>query len=345
MDEPRLLDVVWIGGLGTWEGPWIDEILLEKIPHRNFVYPELPEHDSPSILLVFRAGLREPDMTVVQLLDIYSNAKIIILSDEKLRHNSKLYGKARAIVRQYYSPFLAWDLRTHAIPLGFNSAIGQKTGSEPSNENSPRLFPWAFFGQVKNIARREMLLEFANLTDEFGAAPTHFTSSFAATNAISGGEIAKLFDQTYFVPAPMGNRNPDTFRVMEALERGAIPVVVRFYGLDFFRLTFGKHPFVVGRNWRDAANRCRELLEDSKLMAAKSHEVRVWYRDFTQELQAEIHKILSDTQRSSAIPSQRYSRQVLQSFNPYVVVIFWVHFRWPEARRRLYSWVDRLRGV
>ena len=343
MANPIPLCVLWFGDKSSWEGPWIEKVLLEKIPHRTYVYPELPESDSEAVLLIFSCIQREPHQNVVLVIDRYRSVTILTLSDEKIRHDYRHYGKAK-IMRPYYSPFSAWNLRTHAIPVGFHNAFGRKTGGPPENRSANRTYPWAFFGQVKNRARQEMLQNFANLTEMFGPSPTHFTSSFAASDSTSGAVIAEIFDQTYFVPCPMGNRNPDSFRVMEALERGAIPVVVRFYGLDYFKFTFGNHPFIVGKNWRDAARKCRELLENPEEISRKHHEVQEWYEIFIKELQDEFSAMLPIGSTKVAWPTPLRIRQVFQSFNPYVVFVFWLHFRFPDIRKRLFGLLDQLRS-
>lgn len=98
--------------------------------------------------------------------------------------------------------------------------------------------------------------------------------------------------------------NPDTFRVMEALESGSIPVVTTFYGVDYFRYTYGDHPFVVAQSWDQAARECGRLLREPVELESKLNEVSEWYAHFVSELQHDVEKLVRGQDRKNLISRQ-----------------------------------------
>lgn len=86
----------------------------------------------------------------------------------------------------------------------------------------------------------------------------------------------------------------DTFRVMEALQAGAIPVTTKFLGRDFLKYTFGTYPSVVARGWPDAARRVEHILSDSLQAAAYRRKVSHWYQGYLECLVAGVRGIVSE---------------------------------------------------
>ena len=345
LKDDATLNAVWFSsGTGEWEGPWIDEELLGKVSHRNFFYPDLPSSLSDKMLIIF-VGLRpEPNNAVIELLETYQNVSLLVLSDQKMRHKTKFYGRAVRILRPHYSPFAAWNFKTYAVPLGYHHSFGRATGIIGDGSRKKK-YPWSFFGHIKNEDREQMLEAFLALPDRLGKGQLHRTTSFNGPDAILGDVVAETFDQTFFVPCPLGFMSPDSFRVMEALERRAIPVVVEFHGIDYFNFTFGDHPFIVAKNWEDAANMCRNLLENPKNLSAKLEQVEAWYQSYLMALQLDVAELLLNDSAKVSDLSQQFRRQVSAKLNPLVLAIFWRHFRWPSLRGKIFRCIDRVRRI
>jgi len=344
LQEDSRLNVVWFGGgIGEWEGPWIDKGLLGKISHKNFIYPNIPSSISERVLILF-TGLRPPpNKTVIELLDTYQHVSLLVLSDQKMRHKATSYGKAKRILRPHYSPFAAWNFKTYAVPLGYHHSFGRETGIIGDTSRTKK-YPWSFFGHIKNEEREKMLKAFSALPDRLGEGQLHRTTSFNGPDAILGDVVAETFDQTFFVPCPLGFRSPDSFRVMEALERRAIPVVVKFHGIDYFNFTFGDHPFIVGNNWEDAANMCRGFLENPKDLSAKLEQVEAWYQSYLLSLQLDVAELLINDSAKLSQLSRQFRHQAMAKFSPLILAIYWKHFRWPNLRGIIFRYIDRIRG-
>ena len=61
-----------------------------------------------------------------------------------------------------------------------------------------------------------------------------------------------VYKETTFAPCPFGFVNPDSFRIMEVLEFGCIPIVKKFNNVDYYKYVFGDHPFIVVKDWKEA---------------------------------------------------------------------------------------------
>ena len=70
----------------------------------------------------------------------------------------------------------------------------------------------------------------------------------------------------YFPPCPYGYLNPDSFRIMESLESGCIPIVQKFLFIDYYKLIFGDHPFIVLNKWKSVEKEITNLLSNPKAL-------------------------------------------------------------------------------
>lgn len=269
--------------------------------------------------LLVVSELRESRKTMVKRLGPESSsAAYLLLSDEQLSVPFRAFKKARLVFRNYFRP--GWgNHRVFSIPLGFHGDF-----ADPGEDGGRRDLSWAFAGQIKGD--REVMLE------SLRVAPQHlvaFTSSFADQNGLTGADVRSLYARAHFVPCPFGNVNPDSFRVMEALESGAIPMVLLFHGEDYFRFIYGDHPFLVGSTWEELASQMMGLLENLQKLSQTHHDVREWYRHYTATLRSDITALVS--RRPTNLAGEQWPLQRRARFNPRVRLLFWWHFTaWPR---------------
>ena len=121
-----------------------------------------------------------------------------------------------------------------------------------------------------------MAKQMERLTPHFA----HYTSGWLSNDMLTVEQVCEVYAKTQVVPCPMGNINPDSFRIMEALENGSIPVLKRFYGYDIAKYTFGDHPFIVGADWADCARIVGKLVRDPDQYRVRAQAVESWYRRF-----------------------------------------------------------------
>lgn len=281
---------------------------------------------SDSALLVFAGNERSPSGDSIAVLRRNPKAGVMILSDEMLKHSFRGHRRRRYVFRNYFQP--QWSSkRVFTLPLGYHSSfVGLSSPVSESRERRANI--WAFVGEMK-LDREEMLRAFN------GLRPNELfrSAQFDDPLGIRGKQLYELYASSLFVLCPFGNRSPETFRLMEALEAGAVPVTVSFAGLDPFRFVFGNHPFIVGRDWTHASELVRQIVDSPEALRDKQNETRKWYESFRSDLQADISAILLGRRRSRLV-SPQFRYQLKAARNPVVRLKYAFHYT-PRGRRLL----------
>lgn len=266
---------------------WLSQNLAEEEFLTRILSLEQNASREDDVELIIYSGIqREPSQELLDLVrDRSPRRRILVhLSDEKLRHRNSLYSKFDVVFRNYFDPRIAWRRNVVFLPLGWTSAFG---GDPIEPKTSPSL-SWSFCGASK-ADRKLMVNHFVNIPGGFH----HFSSGWNSSDQIPAEHVRDIYSDSLFVLCPQGNAHVDTFRVMEALQAGAIPVGIRFLGRDFLRYTFGNHPFVVGDSWSDAASRVEELLVDKQRTLLYQRSVQEWYTSFLERLDKTVDSVIS----------------------------------------------------
>lgn len=258
---------------------------------------------------------------------------LIHASDEKLRHRSSNYRFAKIVIREYFNPNLL--RKTYFIPIGYNEAIIQHLREQA--DGNERKLSWSFFGNIKGD-RVQMLEAFAAV--EPNRASTS-RSGMLKDLPLSDKEVAALLADSHFILCPFGSLSPDTWRVMEALEAGAIPVSIEMEGVDYFKYIFGDHPFIVSRSWEEAANEVVAWLENPAALRKKQDDIRAWYRSFTQKLSDDVLGLLF--QNRTIFASEQFKYQQRARWSVKVRWAFWKRFVRPKIMRSVWRATDLLR--
>ena len=262
----------WLGA-ALVEEPYLNSFLLpvfgrmEKPPNRVIVYPGIQMDSAPALLLL---RSRKGEKVV-----------LIHLSDEKLRHRRGIYKAFDLVLRNYFDPRLSFKSNVYQVPLGWTEQFNSR---EPSDKTPAYL--WSFCGAIK--ADREKML---NQLKDIGESFTHISSSWGSDDQLPPDEVRTVYEKSCFVLCPQGNAHIDSFRVMEALQAGAVPVSVKFLRRDFFRFTFGNHPFVVADDW-DHAGKILSYFEAHPDQAIQLRtQTRIWYQEYLKKLEHDIAAI------------------------------------------------------
>lgn len=220
---------------------------------------------------------REPSTVLTEAANTRTETwrVLVHVSDEKLRHRNFLYSKFDVVLRNYFDPRIAWRRNVFFIPLGWTAAFAP---NERVLSDSPS-HSWSFAGAIK--ADRGPMVDAFRVVD--GGAH-HFSSGWDSSDQIPPEKLREIYEDSVFVLCPQGNAHVDTFRVMEALQAGAIPVTTAFLGRDFFRYTFGDHPFVVAKTWEEAAHRVKKLMANGDETRAYRARVQDWYGGYVEGL-------------------------------------------------------------
>jgi hypothetical protein len=194
---------------------------------------------------------------------------------------------------------------------------------------------WFFAGQMKGD-RLIMVENMRYLTPH----KVHTTSGWDSSDSMVLDEMRMMLSRTIFVPCPFGNINPDSFRIMEALEYGAVPVCVKFMGVDYYRYIFGDHPFIVKNSWLDVVNTIKDFLQDPIALHIKQQEICIWYTRFKEKLATDVAAIIRG--QFGSLKSKQFQYQRSGRDNPLLRLVFELHFRNGTASRIYRRFIKRL---
>ena len=115
------------------------------------------------------------------------------------------------------------------------------------------------------------------------------------TNAdyIPPSKYAELMQESIFAPCPKG-RALDTFRIYEALESGAIPVIELNDGFaqKYLPPHYFDSPMLFVENWEDAPAAMMALVKDSTALLARQNATRTWYDDMMRTVVLGLEELL-----------------------------------------------------
>ena len=264
----------------TQEGAGFEEEYLS-----NCLLARLDAGSVDADFIVYSCDQPALQAQVAEVVGASTRPILLHLSNESLEHVHGYYDKARWVFRSYFDPNCTLPHVT-TLPLGYRSGF-QAAAEALRKRKRETAFVWAFAGQKKSD-RKAMAEQMERLTPHFA----HYTSGWLSDDMLSVEQVCEVYAKTQVVPCPMGNINPDSFRIMEALENGSIPVLKRFYGCDIAKYTFGDHPFIVGADWADCARIVGKLVRDPDQYRARAQAVESWYRDFKETLAEDVARIV-----------------------------------------------------
>lgn len=146
-------------------------------------------------------------------------AGLLHLGDEYYKESTYFYQQFDFVFRQFYR---AEDHKRYPkcyyLPLGYKSGFCEQLINRSIQE---REYTWFFAGFLRGVSRHTMM-EYAQ---DIPGGKSHITYKWNDENGLSTKDYAALLNNTKFALCPMGEYSVDSFRVYEALEAGAIPIV------------------------------------------------------------------------------------------------------------------------
>ena len=205
-------------GDDLWERDWI-EFLFDGFD-LQYVQPSECSFVKPSTLLLSDSDGRYA-RTMRELLKKFSVCStpvgIVHLSDEFCECPIDFYRGAKFVVRNYYRPYAISLCDCIHVPLGYKSGFRRYI---QEREVERRTHKWFFAGQPKG-KRTEML----TVAKAIPGGRWVTTSRWNDSNGLSVEEYAREMNNAVVALCPRGNNSVDSFRMYEALEAGALPIV------------------------------------------------------------------------------------------------------------------------
>ena len=175
------------------------------------------------------------------------------------------------------------------IPLGYTDKLAENTDSLPIAERS---YKWSFCGDSFKADRKSMLRCLGSIQPSY----IFEYQGFMSEGSLSGDQYSEVLLQSMFIPCPMGNLNIDTYRLFEALEAGAIPLILKSHAwqpYSYYEILLGKHPIPTFSSWKQAKHFLECIDPDSIEML--SQEVNRWYAAFKSDLKLRIRESLLES--------------------------------------------------
>lgn len=262
-----MIHLVWrVDPETLFETQWIRELLaIGKVNYTDIIDLEGTQL-LPKSVVVFNHSIPNYEAYFQR----YEEAKLaygaIHLSDETLEDTFEFYGHSmcKFVFRNYHHPVVATKYN-HVVMFG----LGYKTGFKKPSKLNGRYYNWSFAGNVHTQQRIACLFPFRNMIPHY----VHTTNEgFNSQSGLSIEQYRELMDDSKFVICPIGQGNIDSFRVYEALEAGAIPIVLANTPLQPYQPSYWHAifpwmrtvtiPMLIHKNWEDAAQTMAKILQN-----------------------------------------------------------------------------------
>ncbi|MFN5889929.1 MAG: hypothetical protein ACK448_06000 [Bacteroidota bacterium] len=279
------LELIWQTSEGeqtSFELEYICDLLFKDIPHHRNYDDKNYSTVLNNAIIIYSNNQRGPDFDFINYLNKFKKNNFTFylwhLSNESLLHNCEYYSLAKHVFRSYYYRDLSQNDSLTYLPLGFKSGyLNRSNNFDITNKT----LAFSFIGQPKSD-RIELIEVLNNLKDSF----IHTTNSWNCTNALTQTECKQIYQQSRFVPCPKGWINPDSFRIMEALESGSIPIIKEYDDANYFNIPWEiNSPIPMVKEWADIEKYSN--LSDLEYNAMYK-EVFQWYSNFRLTLKNRI---------------------------------------------------------
>ena len=241
---------------------WMEFEWLKRVlgPDVNMNVLEMSPGDAPTtppIVFLQRPHVEDARKTLMKWSAQGGKFYILHLSDEYGTDPIDFYQwpACLGVIRNYIRPDLPNNVLV--LPLGFHWSIPRCEPSIHTPRPPFREFVWSFVGTDWQ-GRKDNLAVLKGIP---GDNKCVFMDGWNSPAMLGREESLAILLNSWHVPCPRG-QNPETFRIYEALEAGAVPVLVKEEGTEAFLQWFvGQLPLLVADNWNHAAQLIHTLKE------------------------------------------------------------------------------------
>jgi hypothetical protein len=222
------------------------------------------------------------------------NAFLVHVGDEFYELGTDRYLPFRGVFRTMWSDVFN-PQHVFVLPLGYGTQM--KAGELKASQ---RLYAWSFVGEAGKASRPDAIRALTPIEPHLCFSSTSvpgksfFQRSAEARKRISRTDFVEILGQSAFAPAPMGNASLESCRVYDALECGAIPIIERRLGFDYFRSLLGDHPLPTVRSWPEARTIIERLMSTPEKMDDLQNQCVGWWQEFKLALVGRIGGFLKE---------------------------------------------------
>lgn len=262
------LTLVW-NRTRCWEEEWI-EYLFQNIPHKTIDNLDHTQYIDNSVIIESLAWAPYHNGYMAEMQRRGYRYGLIHLSDEAKSDDISSYAACKFVLRNHIKDGIPNHCR-HFL-LGYNTGFTKHTHNPSITE---RTHMWATIVHRWDQNRNVMAQHIQNLPNGYFYVADHHGPR------LSVEDYSKVYRDSIFVLCPNGALVPDSFRITEAMEAGAIPVVqasdywVKQYGPDF--------PAIIINGWEELGNKLVMMMLNPKEVAARRQLCIDWWTQKKQE--------------------------------------------------------------
>ena len=270
-----------------YEYSWMKQ-MFSFMPSLEIVHLVLGERPKDCPIVVVQRPHIE---TAAAVLKVWSDAGlefyVLHMSDEFGKDPIEFYGLpgCKGVIRNYARSGLQGNVVV--IPLGFHWAIPNGEPFIHTPRPPFRELMWSFVG-TGWLDRKEKL---ASLT-QIGENKVVFMDDWNSPSMLGREECLSILLNSWCVPCPSGH-NGETFRFYEALEAGAVPIVVRENNEEFLKFVQGYFQMVVADSWTHAAQIIMALKQQPEVYEKYRAGVLMGWESMKAKAKEAVKKLLS----------------------------------------------------
>jgi len=333
--------------VGVWQGndlaqlSWIQHLFRKVVS--DWTFDRTGDFEGDNAVLVARyVNIRQG-----QYFTQFRGRRVFLvdLADENYDFRPDVYSNFLGVFRCYWSNVFRRE-RMFPIPLGMTHHDFGITRSFP--KSSERQFIWSFLGQLNKSSRPEMARYLRSLEPHLLFAVDE-TKGLSTWNVMDGKRRKWSFERctdilldSVFAPAPMGNVNLESWRVYEALETGAIPILEKRPTLDYFIQMWGEHPIPTVSSWKEARSLIAEIMASSVDLDRLQSECTNWWAARREEWSESICAFIQRLERMPVPTGPRDFVHSMHSRAGWQIVELLRHHSFPAMKRRLNLQLARL---
>ena len=261
------------GDATTFEYEYLTNILFKNLTYEKYFDHQKYEILIDNSIIIYSCNSHNIGDDFRAYLDRFQNSgykfSLVHLSNENLEHNIDYYAKANRVYRNYYDSNIKLD-NVVFIPLGFKSGF-YNTDINNLNVVDTKTYEFCFIGHPK-ADRFDML----NILDKYNTYK-HLTNNWNCPTSLNIDQCKNIYYHTKFAPCPMGFSHPDSFRFMEALESGCIPIIKKYGSFDYHTKIWGDTPIPKVNDWNEIDN---IALMDDVDYKNLHYKVFSWYKNY-----------------------------------------------------------------
>lgn len=270
-----MINVVWFNG---FKGNW-DHGLLASIMDNDtrFVQHNSPENPALEEAIVIMGKIKDQDQARNYLAQLRKGI-VILASDEDSEWDWRSIMPPHIKVwTQYY--FRNKSEITDRLLLGAPTRI-----REVDMTARARQYSCSFVGQVQNPHRRSCVQAITGIQGHY----LKIAAGFGGVNGLGYQDYINTMLESKVVLCPSGSMCTDSFRVYEALECGALPIVEARSPRDEKHFNYwrecGASLIPCVQNWSDA----HLILQDHAFIEHKTTECIAWWKDYKIQLKNKL---------------------------------------------------------